>query len=70
MTDYQRMYAILCAAASDALDRLSEIEANAEARELLQEALDKAEELYIQSSDDDRAAVAAEAIARFRKLMP
>lgn len=70
MTDYQRMYAILCAAASDALDRLPEIEANAEARELLQEALDKAEELYIQSSDDDRAAVAAEAIARFRKLMP
>ena len=47
MPDYKKMYAILCAAASEALDKLPETAENAAGRETLQQALDKAEELYI-----------------------
>ena len=47
MPDYKRMYAILCAAASEALDLLPELPMNAEGRALLQNALLAAEEVYI-----------------------
>ena len=45
MTDYQSMYYILCDGASRAIDAPPE-----EAKPLLQEALYKAEEIYIQTS--------------------
>ena len=47
MPDYEKMYAILCGAASDALDTLPETEENGPGRVILQTALDQAEELYI-----------------------
>lgn len=47
MPNYEKMYAVLCAAASDALDVLPETAENTAGRELLQTALEKAEELYI-----------------------
>lgn len=51
MPDYEKMYAILCGAASDALDALPETEENGPGRAILQEALDQAEELYIADSE-------------------
>ena len=47
MADYKRMYAILCAATSEALDLLPELPENGAGRELLQKALLEAEEIYI-----------------------
>lgn len=47
MVDYQKMYYILCRAASDAIDILPENDDNQEVRQLLQNALLEAEELYI-----------------------
>ena len=49
--DYAKMYAILCGAASKALDALPETPENAEGRRLLQAALYQAEELYISAED-------------------
>ena len=49
MDSYRKMYAILCAAASDAIDLLDE-EKNREARQLLQGALLKAEEIYLEDA--------------------
>ena len=46
MPNYHKMYAILCAAASEAIDLLAEGE-QAEAVNLLQSALSEAEDLYI-----------------------
>ena len=46
MPDYRKMYAILCAAASDAVDLLREGR-QASAEETLLAALSRAEELYI-----------------------
>ena len=52
MADYQKMYYILCASASKALDVLPDTPDTQSARLLLQEALDEAEELYIDTADD------------------
>ena len=52
MPDYKKMYAILCAAASEALDKLPETAENAAGREVLQQALNEAEELYISEDND------------------
>ncbi len=49
MPNYQKMYSILCGAASDALDQLPA--KPEEAIRILQNALDQTEELYIQTSD-------------------
>lgn len=50
---YRKMYAILCHAASEALDEL-EIPKNTEkAKEILQKALWQAEELYITAEESD-----------------
>ena len=46
MTDYQKMYSLLCSAASEAIDAPPE-----EARRLLQKALYEAEDLYIYTCD-------------------
>ena len=53
MPDYKKMYAIVCAAASEALDKLPETAENAAGRETLQQALDKAEELYIAEDSEE-----------------
>lgn len=48
MPDYSKMYAILCAAASDAVDALEQGKEGADtARSILLRALEQAEELYI-----------------------
>ena len=52
MVDYQKMYYILCRAASDAIDRLPETKANQEGRQLLQAALLEAEEIYVSDSEE------------------
>ncbi len=51
MVHYEKLYAILCAAASEALDALPDTAENAEGRLLLQTALYQAEELYIAQTD-------------------
>ena len=51
MPDYEKMYALLCAAASDALDVLPETAENAAGRELLRAALEEAEEQYINAEE-------------------
>ncbi len=56
MPDYEKMYALICGAASDALDLLLETEENQPGRERLQAALLQAEELYISAEDKDTEA--------------
>ena len=48
MTDYQKMYYILCDAASKAIDAPHD-----EAKRLLREALNEAEEIYIQTCGEN-----------------
>ena len=50
MPDYQKMYYIVCAAASKALDALPGD--GAAAAKVLQKALEEAEEIYIQTCGD------------------
>ena len=49
MADYRRMYYILCDAASRAIDAPPEA-----VRQILQQALEEAEELYIDTADDEQ----------------
>lgn len=53
MPDYKTMYAILCKAFSDAVDRLDatiiQTEQTYKARKILTEALDEAENIYIET---------------------
>ena len=51
MVDYQRMYALLCTAASQALDMLPATEENSAGREVLQQALYEAEEMYVSAEE-------------------
>lgn len=51
MINYAHMYYILCAAASAALDILPANDETAVARILLKEALDEAEDLYIEGHE-------------------
>ena len=53
MTDYKRAYHILCAAASHALDVLPDTLENAAGRTVIQEALLEAEDVCIESMDED-----------------
>lgn len=50
MNDYKKMYCVLCGAVSQALDCLPETENNREGRELLQNALYEAEEIYMEEA--------------------
>ena len=50
--DYRKMYAILCKAASAALDMLPETPENTAGRCLLQKALLEAEEVYLSDGED------------------
>ena len=52
MPDYKKIYALICGAASDALDLLPETEENQPGRELLRASLLKIEELYISAEDE------------------
>ena len=52
METYQKMYAVLCAAASDAIDLIAAGEQE-KAAVLLQNALDTAEELYLSDPEDN-----------------
>lgn len=49
MFPYQKMYAILCCACSDALDLLPDSAETEAVRRMLTEALEEAEELYLQA---------------------
>ena len=49
MPDYEKMYHILCAAASEAIDELDGGDL-AGCRRILQDALDEAEEAYIEGA--------------------
>lgn len=49
MVDYKKMYCILCAAASEALDQLPDSMENMMDRKLLQDALLAAEDVYVSS---------------------
>ena len=53
MPDYKKIYHILCAAASEALDALPDEPANAAGRETLQNALNAAEDVYIDTADGE-----------------
>lgn len=50
---YQKMYAILCGAASDAIDLLSTPEGVLSAKLRLEQALQDAEELYIRTLPEE-----------------
>ena len=51
MPDYAKMYAIVCAAASEAVEALDTPNGTALARTILLRALAAAEELYIQAEE-------------------
>lgn len=51
MPEYQKMYYILCSAASHALDVLPAVPDNADGRLTLETALLAAEDIYIESAD-------------------
>ena len=53
MTDYKQAYHILCAAASHALDVLPDTPENAAGRTVIQGALLEAEDVCIESMDED-----------------
>lgn len=53
MPDYERMYHILCRAVSEALDKLPDMMKYREGRNILQLALQEAEELYIREDEED-----------------
>lgn len=50
---YAKMYNILCAAASEALDRMPRTPENEAAAQILQEALDEAEEVYLDTLEEE-----------------
>ena len=51
MPDYKKMYALLCSAASEALDELPDTAENTKGRNTLQTALLAAEEMYISGEE-------------------
>lgn len=56
MQDYRKAYYILCSAASQALDVLPDMPENAAGREVIQEALLEAEDVCIESMDEEEIA--------------
>ena len=50
MADYQKMYATVCAAASEAVDELENIPLEMQCRDRLKAALLKAEDIYIETT--------------------
>ena len=60
MIYYKKMYCILCAATSEALDLLPETEGNQAGRDVLQKALDEAEEIYIAADGESEGRLSRE----------
>ena len=52
MPDYKSMYTLLCKAVDDAIDPLSEIPEAASITQALKNALNAAEDIYIESCED------------------
>ena len=52
MPDYEKMYALMVRAASEALDALPDAAETAAGRDILQAALYAAEEMYVAEGDD------------------
>ncbi len=50
---YQRMYAVLCGAASDAIDALQNPRNSLYARALLETAILKTEEMYLTATEEE-----------------
>ncbi len=48
MADYQKMYYILC----QAVDRALDVQPDGEARQILQQAMEEAEEKYIDTAEE------------------
>lgn len=55
MPDYQKMYATLYGSVSDALDVLPDTPHNEKTRFLLEQAMAKTEDIYINAADGDTA---------------
>ncbi len=53
MANYQKMYAILCGAVANALERLPFTAENVPARWTLERAMQQAEEIYIRTAEDE-----------------
>lgn len=53
MMDYKKLYSILFGAASDALDLLPETPENAAGRWKLIEAMNRAEDIYLEATEDE-----------------
>ncbi|MCC8357511.1 MAG: hypothetical protein LJU34_06690 [Oscillospiraceae bacterium] len=53
MADYQKMYYIMCSAASEALDMLPAVAENESVRGVLQLALLEAEEIYLSAEKNE-----------------
>ena len=53
MSDYKKMYYVMCDAASKALDKMELSVANAEAIKLLRTALREAEDIYIETCEQE-----------------
>lgn len=57
MVNYKKMYALMCGAVSDSLDLLSgdiNMDSINSARSLLQQAMIRAEHIYIATAEEDR----------------
>ena len=52
MTNYEKMYAILCGAIDDVIEPLEKIPLATPSVKVLRDALLKAEEIYIETTDD------------------
>lgn len=54
MTDYRSMYCVLCHAADEVVDRLERIPGASRETDILKAALLEAENIYIETSDEDK----------------
>ena len=52
MPDYAKMYRLMVSAASEALDSLPDTEENRAGRDMLQNALYEAEEMYVSAKEE------------------
>lgn len=55
MTDYRKMYAVLCGAVDDVIDPLENIPAAVPLAAVLRSALEQAEEIYIATAPEEEA---------------
>ena len=53
MADYQKMYAVLCSAVDEVIDPLEHIPLALASARVLRAALEKAEEIYIRTAEEE-----------------